>query len=323
MISSACSELALKNPDIELYWFNRGETEIDLKPAPHLLTGDIRNRNQVESIVKAHTFDVVVNWIAFTPQHVKQDYEVFGGRVGQYIFISSASAYQTPAMQFPITEDTPLDNPFWQYSRNKADCERFLNRRCEQNKFPVTIVRPSHTYNRKMLPIIGKYTTFARMLQNKKVFIHDRGESVWILTHHKDFAKGFNGLLGLEPAVGETVHITSDELLSWNQIYQTIAEAADVDLNGVYLPSHLINAYDSELGAGLLGDKSCSMIPDNSKIKSLVPGFGAEIPFAQGAREIVDYYLNTPQAQVLDEQFDSLTDKMISEWEAFLNIKRS
>lgn len=323
VISSACSELALNDPNINLYWFNRGRTKTNLAGNPTILKGDIRDKNQIKSVLADKTFDVVVNWIAFTPEHVYQDFEVFNGRVGQYIFISSASAYQTPASSFPITEETPLENPFWRYSRDKAACEQWLMSHYQQDKFPVTIVRPSHTYSRQMLPITGDYTTLNRMLQHKRVIIHDHGESIWVLTHHRDFAKGFNGLLGCEKAIGEIFHITSNELLSWNQIYQYIARAACVELNAVYIPSELIDVYDPEIGAGLLGDKSCSMIPDNSKIKRFVPQFRATIPFSKGAKEIVEYYLEHPELQVIDEKYDHLTDKLISDWESFLSHRRS
>jgi nucleoside-diphosphate-sugar epimerase len=280
------------------------------------LQGDIRDRASVEHALGDATFDVVVNWIGFVPEHVKANIELFRDRTGQYVFISSASAYQKPLSSLPITESTPLDNPFWAYSRAKIACEERLMRAYHENKFPVTIVRPSHTYDRTKVPLLGHYTDIDRMRKGKKVIVHGDGTSLWVLTHHEDFAKGFVGLLGNPHALGHAFHITSDELLTWNQIYTILAHAAGVEPQIVHVPSDLIAAFEPEVGAGLLGDKAHSVIFDNSKIKRLVPDFVATIPFSQGAKEIVAWFDADPARQVVDEQVNRLIDRIIASYEA-------
>jgi nucleoside-diphosphate-sugar epimerase len=270
----------------------------------------------VERALGEATFDVVVDWIAFTPEHVAADIELFRGRTGQYIFISSASAYQKPLSALPITESTPVHNPFWTYSRDKIACEERLVKAYREEGIPVTIVRPSHTYDPTMVPLIGHYTDLDRMRRGKKVIVHGDGTSLWVLTHHEDFAKGFVGLLGNHHAIGHAVHITSDELLTWNQIYTLLAHAAGVEPRIVHVPSDLISAFDPEVGAGLLGDKAHSVIFDNTKIKRLVPDFRATIPFSQGAKEIVAWYDAEPARQVVDQRVDQLIDTIIATQEA-------
>jgi nucleoside-diphosphate-sugar epimerase len=270
----------------------------------------------VERALGDATFDVVVNWINFTPEHVEADLEIFRDRTGQYIFISSASAYQKPLSSLPITESTPLDNPFWAYSRAKIACEERLMQAYRENKFPVTIVRPSHTYDRTKVPLLGHYTDIDRMRKGKKVIVHGDGTSLWVLTHHEDFAKGFVGLLGNRRAVGHAFHITSDELLTWNQIYTILAHAAGVEPRIVHVPSDLIAAFDAEVGAGLLGDKAHSVIFDNHKIKRLIPDFAATIPFSQGAEEILAWFDADPARQVVDEQVNHLIDRIIASYNA-------
>jgi nucleoside-diphosphate-sugar epimerase len=315
IISSACAELAIAS-GFELYLLNRGRSFRPPAAGARLLHGDIRDRRSAEAALAGHTFDAVVDWIAFTPEHVETDLALFRGQTGQYIFISSASAYQKPIASLPITESTPLHNPFWAYSRNKIACEERLVRAYREEGFPATIVRPSHTYDRTLLPFSGRYTTVHRMRQGKKVIVHGDGASLWVLTHHRDFAVGFTGLLGNPRAVGEAIHITSDELLTWNQIYEMVADAAGVTADLVHVPSELIAAYDPELGAGLLGDKAHSVIFDNSKIKRLVPGFKATIPFWQGAREIMAWYDADPSRQAIDPAYDALTDRLLAAYAA-------
>ena len=281
-----------------------------------LLEGDIRDRTSVERALGESTFDAVVDWIGFTPEHVEADIELFQGRTGQYIFISSASAYQKPLSSLPITESTPLDNRFWAYSRAKAACEERLMQAYRGEKFPITIVRPSHTYDRTKVPLLGHYTDLDRMRKGKKVIVHGDGTSLWVLTHHEDFAKGFVGLLGNPHAIGHAFHITSDEVLTWNQIYTLLAQAAGVEPQIVHVPSDLIAAFDPEVGAGLLGDKAHSVIFDNTKIKRLVPDFAATIPFSQGAREIVAWFDADPARQVVDTQVNHLIDRIIAAYEA-------
>ncbi len=314
IISSACSALAV-NSGIELYLLNRGQSARNAPENATVLTGDIRDRASVENALRGHKFDAVVDWIAFSPEHVETDLEIFRGRTDQYIFISSASAYQTPPASLPVTESTPLYNPFWQYSRDKIKCEDRLIRAYREESFPVTIVRPSHTYDGATLPLTGRYTAVDRMLKGKKVIVHGDGTSLWTLTNHRDFAKGFVGLLGNSHAVGEAFHITSDEVLTWNQIFEIIAKAFGANADIVHIPSDAIAKYDAEWGAGLLGDKAHSMIFDNSKIKKLVPGFAATIPFSRGIEEIVNWFTEDASRKIIDEKFDKLTDKIINDWE--------
>ncbi|MGD9144449.1 MAG: SDR family oxidoreductase [Anaerolineae bacterium] len=315
VISSACSRLAVSR-GIDLYLLNRGQTARPIPEGAQVLCGDIRDRASVERALGDATFDVVVNWINFTPEHVEADLEIFRDRTGQYIFISSASAYQKPLSSLPITESTPLDNPFWAYSRAKIACEERLMQAYRENKFPVTIVRPSHTYDRTKVPLLGHYTDIDRMRKGKKVIVHGDGTSLWVLTHHEDFAKGFVGLLGNRRAVGHAFHITSDELLTWNQIYTILAHAAGVEPRIVHVPSDLIAAFDAEVGAGLLGDKAHSVIFDNHKIKRLIPDFAATIPFSQGAEEILAWFDADPARQVVDEQVNHLIDRIIASYNA-------
>jgi nucleoside-diphosphate-sugar epimerase len=316
IISSACASLALERGS-QLYFLNRG-LSMD-RPVPagvQVLKGDIRDRSSASAALSGHQFDVVVDWIAYTPEQVENDLELFKGRTGQYIFISSASVYQSPPSSLPVTESTPLDNPYWLYSRNKIACEERLTRAYRQDKFPMTIVRPSHTYDRTSLPLDGGYTVVNRMRQGKKVIVHGDGTSLWVLTHHKDFARGFVGLLGNPHAIGDAFHITSDELLNWNQIFTLIAHAAGVQARIVHVPSDMIAAYDPEWGAGLLGDKSISMVFDNSKIKRIVPDFVASIPFSRGVEEILAWYDADPARHVVDEAYDRLIDRIISAYES-------
>jgi nucleoside-diphosphate-sugar epimerase len=320
IIGSACSELALEH-GIELYLLNRGQSIRQPTVGATVLHGDIRQRESVQAAIGDLNFDTVVDWIAFTPEHVKNDIELFRDRTGQYIFISSASAYQTPPNFLPVTESVPLHNPFWQYSRNKAACEALLMDAYRQDGFPVTVVRPSHTYDRTLLPFYGGYTTVARMRAGKKVVVHGDGTSLWTLTHHRDFAIGLVGLLGNPHAVGETFHITSDEWLSWNQIYEIVAHAAGVEPRLVHAPSDLIAAFDPQWGASLLGDKTHSMIFDNSKIRRLVPEFRAQIPFWKGAQEIIAWYDADPARQVTDPYFDALQDQIITAVEGAVPAK--
>jgi len=315
IISSACSELAIEQ-GINLYMLNRGQSFRPIPAGTSVLRADIRNRDQTVEALGKLKFDVVVNWVAFTPEHVQNDLEIFAERTNQYIFISSASAYQTPPHFLPVTESTPLYNPYWEYSRNKADCEVLLMDTHKREGFPVTIVRPSHTYDRTLLPFRDRYTTVGRMRAGKPVVVHGDGTSLWTLTHHRDFAVGFNGLLGNPHAIGETFHITSDEWLTWNQIYEFVAHAAGVDAKLVHAPSELIARYDPDLGAGLLGDKMHSMIFDNSKIKRLVPQFQPSIPFWRGAEEIIAWYDADPARQVIDPTYDALHDRIIQALES-------
>ena len=313
IISSGVSKLAVAR-GIELYHFNRGKSHRKIEGVKNIF-GDIRNVKQSKEKLKNYHFDVVVNWISFAPEHVFADIEIFSGITDQYIFISSASAYEKPISKLPITEETPLVNPFWQYSRDKAECERILMGAFRSENFPVTIVRPSHTYDNTLIPNDWGYTIFDRMLKGKKIIIHGDGTSLWVLTHNTDFAVGIIGLFGKVEAIGEAYHITSDELITWNQIYQMIADELGVPLKAVHIPSDFIAKYNPLHGSGLLGDKSHSVIFDNTKIKRLVPEFNCKIPFSQGVKEIISWYKNNPDWQVVNEEINKSVDEIIAAYE--------
>jgi nucleoside-diphosphate-sugar epimerase len=310
IISSACSALAAEQ-GIELTVLNRGQsTGRPLPPGTEVLRGDIRDTAAVRELLGQREFDAVVNWVAFTPAQVRADIDLFRGRTGQYVFISSASAYQTPPARVPVVESTPLRNPVWQYSRDKIACEDLLVAAYRGEGFPATIVRPSHTYDKTLVPFDGGWTVLGRMRQGKPVIVHGDGTSLWTLTHHRDFAQGFVPLLGHPRTLGEAFHITSDDVLTWDQIAHTLAAAAGVTAGLVHVPSDAIFRADPQWGAGLLGDKAHSMIFDNSKLHSVVPGFRPVIGFEQGAREIVGWYLADPARQRMDGHLDAIMDKL-------------
>jgi nucleoside-diphosphate-sugar epimerase len=310
IISSACSRLAVER-GIDLVVLNRGSSDQrPLPPETTVLRADVRDPAAVREALGDREFDAVVDWVAFTPEHVRADLELFRGRTGQYVFISSASAYQTPPARLPVVESTPLRNPFWQYSRNKIACEDLLVAAYRDEGFPATIVRPSHTYDRTLVPFHGGWTVLGRMRQGREIVVHGDGTSLWTLTHHADFAKGFVPLLGHPRTLGEAFHITSDDVLTWNQIAWALADAAGVQPRIVHVPSDAIAAADPDWGAGLLGDKSHSMVFDNAKLRAVVPDYVATIPFEVGAREIVAWYDEDPTRQRVDPDLDALMDRL-------------
>jgi nucleoside-diphosphate-sugar epimerase len=312
IISSACSHLAVER-GVDLLVLNRGMSTLRPLPAhATVLRADIRDPAAVKHALGELEFDAVVNWIAFTPDHVRADIEAFRGRTRQYVFISSASAYQTPPARLPVVESTPLRNPYWRYSRDKIACEELLVAAYRKEGFPATIVRPSHTYDKTLVPFDGGWTVMNRMRQGKEIVVHGDGTSLWTLTHHADFARGFVPLIGHQATVGEAFHITSNEVLTWNQIAEALAAAASTDLRIVHVPSDAIAAADAEWGAGLLGDKSHSLLFDTSKLRRLVPDFVATIPFHQGAREIVAWHDEDPSRQLIDPRLDAVMDKLIA-----------
>ncbi len=314
VISSACSRAAVE-AGLELFVLNRGTSTVrPLPPGARRLQADIREPGSVRQAIKDLEFDSVTDWVAFTPDQVRTDLELFGGRTGQYVFISSASAYQTPPARMPVTESTPLRNPFWQYSRDKIAGEDLLVAAYRDRGFPATIVRPSHTYDQTLVPMHGGWTVLGRMLAGKPVIVHGDGTSLWTMTHHDDFARAFVPLLGHPRTLGDAIHITSDDVLTWNQITETMAAALGVTARVVHVPSDAIAAADPEWGAGLLGDKAHSMVFDNTKIRSLVPGWRAVIPFERGAREIADWYLADPARQVADAGLNAVMDKLAAAW---------
>ncbi|MCU1517486.1 MAG: family oxidoreductase [Pseudarthrobacter sp.] len=311
VISAAAAERAVALGH-RLTILNRGQSAGRPVPAgAEVLHADVRDPSAVREVLGGREFDAVADFIAFTPDQARASKELFRGRTGQYVFISSASAYQKPPTRLPILESTPLKNPFWQYSRDKIACEDLLFEAYRSEDFPLTVVRPSHTYDRTKIAMVGGWTDVHRMREGLPVMVHGDGTSLWTLTHSRDFAKAFVGLLGRPQAVGESYTITSDEYLPWNQIYRLFARAAGVrEPELVHVASDTIAVHNAELGANLLGDRSHSVVFDNTKIKSLVPGYTATIPFADGAREIVDWYDSHPDLQAVDRKFMDLSDRL-------------
>jgi nucleoside-diphosphate-sugar epimerase len=315
IISSACCRLAVQR-GLDLYALNRGATQLRPLPAEvKILHGDIRDQASVRQALGDHEFDVVVNWIAFTPEHIKTDLELFRGRVGQYVFISSASAYQTPPSRVPVTESTPLNNPYWQYSRDKIACEDRLVRAYREEGFPATIIRPSHTYDRTLVPSYAGWTLVQRMRQGKEVVVQGDGTSLWTVTHSDDFAKGFVPLLGNTRTLGEAFHITSDDVLTWNQITMILATAAGAEAKIVHVPSDAIAAADPIWGPALLGDSAHSMIFDNSKLRRVVPDYLATITLEQAAPEIIAWHDQDPSRQNVDPDLDAVMDKLVASYQ--------
>lgn len=317
-ISISSVELALKQ-GIDVYLLNRGKSLIENPAGATVLTADINNPEQVHSVLKNHHFDVVVNWIVFKPEEILRDYELFKDITSQYIFISSASVYQKPPTHPVITESTPLFNPFWDYSQDKIACEELCNKLYREKGFPVTIVRPSHTY-RTVIPVaIGSWTDFTiidRIRKGKPIVVHGDGSSLWTLTHSDDFAKGFNGLLGHQQAIGHSFHITSDELLTWNQIYDAVGEAAGAKPNIVHIASDYICKVADTMGqkwmwGNLHGDKTNSAIFDNTKIKTFVPGFTATIPFSVGIKQTIEWFEADPKRIFISEENNHFLDKVV------------
>ena len=314
VISSACAREAVDS-GIDLYVLNRGQTTT--RPLPTGVTqlrADVRSPASVRDAIGDLDFDSVVEWVAFTTEHVRSDIDLLRGRTGQYVFISSASAYQTPPARLPVTESTPLRNPFWQYSRDKIACEDLLVAEYRATGFPATIVRPTHTYDQTLVPFGGRWTALGRMLAGKPVIVHGDGTSLWTMTHNSDFARGFVPLLGHPRTLGEAFHITSEDFLTWDQIAHALAAALGVTARVVHVPSDVIAAADPEWGASLLGDKAHSVVFDNAKLRSVVPGWRAAVPFERGAREIASWYLADPARQVTDTKFDALMDKLAADF---------
>jgi nucleoside-diphosphate-sugar epimerase len=315
IISSACARQALAR-GIKVTFLCRGKTARHAVPTGvDVVHADIRDARAARSSLGDRRFDVVVQWIGFLRSHVELDVELFRGKLGQYVFISSASAYQTPPSSLPVRESTVLSNPFWQYSRDKIACEEHLITAYRNEGFPVTIVRPSHTYDVGLLPVHGGWTIVDRMRRGLPVIVHGDGSSLWTMTHGDDFARGFCGLLGHPAAIGETFHITSDETLTWDQIHAILGRAAGAAPKMVHVPSELIAAYDAEWGASLLGDKAHSMVFDNTKIKALVPEFRAVIPYARGAEEQIAWYDAQPERRLVDDATNAMVDRILTHYE--------
>ncbi|WP_046014339.1 SDR family oxidoreductase [Microbacterium sp. SA39] len=294
---------------------NRGTTGIrSLPDGARSIVADITDPDATRSALDAAggDFDVVADFLSFTPEHVQANVDRFDGRVGQYVFISSASAYQKPPARLPVIESTPLRNPHWQYSRDKIACEDLLVAAYREREFPATIVRPSHTYDRTLLPTLGQWTDVARMRAGKPVVVHGDGTTQWTLTHSRDFAVAFVGLLGHPAAVGDVFHITGDHAPTWDQIYRWIGAAAGVEPELVHVASDTIAAVEPSWAGGLLGDRTHSMVFDNSKVKALVPEFRTTVTFDRGAEEIIDWYDAHPERQIVDEEADAVFERLLA-----------
>ncbi len=326
-ISTAVSRRALEK-GYELYLINRGNSNHELPDTVHCIQADINNEQEVAAKLGNMTFDVVCDFIAFVKPQLERDYRLFCGKTKQFIFISSASAYHKLPADYIITEGTTLANPYWEYSRNKIECEEYLMQMYRENGFPVTIVRPSHTYCEKSVPLgvhgnKGSWQVIKRMLEGKPVIIHGDGTSLWTMTDSRDFAVGFVGLFGNPHAIGEAFQITGDETLTWNQIYQTIAKVLGVELKPYYVSSaFLADVSDYDFTGSLIGDKSNSLVFDNSKLKKAVPDFCTKIRFDEGIRRTLEYVLHHEECQIADAEFDHWCDTVIETLEnAKKNIK--
>jgi nucleoside-diphosphate-sugar epimerase len=317
-ISTAISR-GLLDKGWELFLLNRGNRNDIFSGKVREIRCDINNEAEAAAKTGDLDFDVIVDFIAKLPGHVERDYRLFKDKTKQYIFISSASAYQKPPANYLVTESTPLANPFWEYSRNKIRCEDFLLKMYRERAFPITIVRPSHTYSDGKVPLgaFGKKGTWQvvkRIIDGKPVIIHGDGTSLWTMTHSNDFAKAFTGLMGNIRAIGETVQITSGETLTWNQIFEAIAGALGRPLKAVHISSEFLDLCGPEYNfqGGLIGDRANSVVFDNTKIKDLVPGFTATIRFDQGIRETINYILAHRECQIEDPEFDAWCDRVIA-----------
>lgn len=318
IISTACTQLAAQR-GIDLTLLTRGQHVSHLPAGVKSLSGDINDPAVLEKLGQT-SFDVVVDWIAFTVADIERDLRLFRGGTRQYIFISSASAYQKPATHYLIAESTPLGNPYWEYSRNKIACEERLWRAYREDGFPVTIVRPSLTYGDTQIPLVlnsweKPYTVVDRMLRGQRVIVPGDGSSLWVITHNSDFAKGFVGLLGHEQAIGHAFHITADEVMTWDQFYRIVGAAIGVEPQLVHIPSDFIIACLPEKQGTLVGDKSVSVVFDNSKIKRFVPGYCASTSFAQGIRQSLAWFNADPARKQIDSGANLAFDKLIAAYE--------
>ena len=321
-ISTAVTRLAAQR-GIDLTLLTRGQRPADIPANVSIITADVKDEPATAALLTGMSFDAVVDWIAFTPADIERDIRLFRGRTSQFLFISSASAYQRPVSHYLITESTPLANPFWQYSRDKIACEDRLMQAYREEGFPITIVRPSLTYGDTQIVLAvnswqKSFTAVDRMRHGKKVIVPGDGSSLWVITHNGDFAQGFVGLLGHAQAIGHAFHITGEEAMTWDQFYTITAHAAGVEPHLVHIASDFLSAcLPDELGS-LTGDKASSVIFDNSKIKRFVPGYCATVPFSQGIRQTIAWFDADPRRQQIDEQANANWDKLIEAYESGL-----
>ena len=319
-ISAAIARRLVGELGWQVWLLNRGNRPDAVPEGAHSIVADINDETDVLNKLGDMTFDCVCEFIGFTPDQVQRDYRLFKGRTRQYIYTSSASAYHKPAASYIITEGTTLANPHWEYSRNKIACEDFLMKVYREEGFPVTIVRPSHTYDERSVPLgvhgkKGSWQVIKRMLEGKPVIIQGDGTSLWTMTFNTDFAIGYTGLMGNRHAIGEAFQITGDETLTWNQIYATIADALGVELKAYHVASDFLAAVGDKYGydfeGSLIGDKSVSVVFDNRKLKRAVPDMRTEVRFDQGVRIALDYVLSHPERQIPDPEFDAWCDRVI------------
>jgi len=323
IISTASTRLAAEQ-GIDLTLLRRGEHTSDLPRNVSTITADITDEAAVVEALGKECFDAVVDWVAFTAADVERDIRLFRGRTNQFIFISSASAYQKPVGHYLITESTPLANPYWQYSRDKIACEERLMKAYREEGFPITIVRPSLTYGDTQIVLavnswLKPWTAVDRMRRGKKVIVPGDGSSLWVSTHNSDFAQGLVGLLGHQQAIGHAFHITSDEVLTWDQLYRITAQAAGVEAQIVHIASDYVGACLPDEVGGLTGDKAVSVVFDNSKIKRFVPGYCAKVPFAQGIQRTIDWFDADSRRKQVDEDANASWDKLIDAYESGLD----
>ena len=324
-ISTAVVKRLAEELNWEVWLLNRGNRRDAMPQGVHQIIADIHDEAAAAKALEGMTFDTVCEFIAFRREDVERDVRLFKGRTRQYIFISSASAYHKPAANWIITEGTTLSNPHWQYSRDKIECEAYLMQKLREEDFPVTIVRPSHTYDERSIPLgvhgkQGFWQVIRRMLDGKPVLIQGDGTSLWTLTFNRDFAIGFTGLMGNPKAIGEAFHITGDEALTWNQIYRTIADALGVELHPYHVASDYLSAvgapYGYDFEGSLTGDKSSTAVFDNSKLKRAVPDMRTTVRFDQGVRIALDYIMAHPECRREDPEFDAWCDRVIAALEA-------
>jgi nucleoside-diphosphate-sugar epimerase len=321
IISLACSELIIER-GMELTLLNRSvSTKHTLPTGARQIVADIHaDPARLAALLNGEHFDAVVDWMAFTAQDVEQDIQLFSGLTDQFVFISSASAYQKPPKHYIITEETPLENPFWQYSRDKIAAEQHLMQEYRERGFPVTIIRPSLTYGLSQIPLSGAswlhpYTVIDRIRKGKKIIIPGDGTSLWTVTWNGDFAKGLVGLLGRKDAIGEVFQITSDEVLSWNQIFLEVGEALGLEMDIIHIASEFIVAYNPDEFGSLIGDKTHSAVFDNSKIKRFVPEFQCEVPWSEGVRRAIAWHEADPARMTIDNEMNRMWDTIIAAYE--------
>ncbi len=323
-ISASITRMLLERGD-DVYLYNRGSDRSFEAMGAKYIIGDAFDAETLKEKMKDQAFDVAANFFLFTPDQAKANYEALNGRVGQFIFISSCTVYQKPIMRLPVTPDTPLNNPYSDYAQNKAACEEFFIDCYRQDNFPITVVRPSHTYGEKKLvvgPTMGwqvpHWTLVDRMLKGKPVIVHDKGRTFWTTTHSDDFAYAFVGLMGNHTAIGHRFHITNDEPHTWNSIMKTYGEVLGIDVNIAHVPTDFIAKHSESAKGALYGDMLENAIFDLTKLREFVPGYRTRVPLREGLARSISWYQNHPEAQQVDEENNRMTDQMISDWQKVL-----